>query len=176
MKTYRFSILFVILAIALTSQSAMAQLFGPGQTRFSTTTVDTATGVVLGGVAGAVIGHNSGSHNTGKGAVIGAVGGGLIGALYGQHTELVRERQRQRPSVFSCGQPSYSDYSQTSTTIYTQQRSNGDLIAAARSELAAAQNQLAWAEQAAQNAQQNLDLARVKAASAAQTLRSLGGN
>lgn len=176
MKTHRFSILFVILAIALTSQSAMAQEFGSGQTRFSTTTVHTATGVVLGGVAGAVIGHNSGSHNAGKGAVIGAVGGGIIGALSGQHAELVRERKRHRPSVVSYGQPTYNDYSQTTKTIYTQQSSSGDLIAAARAELAAAQNQLAWAEQAAQNAQQNLDLARVKAASAAQTLRSLGGN
>lgn len=43
---------------------------------------ETVNGAVLGGIAGAVIGHNSGSlnHNGWQGAAIGAVAGGLIGS------------------------------------------------------------------------------------------------
>ena len=39
----------------------------------------TAEGAVIGGVAGAVIGNNSGGHHAGQGAIIGAVAGALIG-------------------------------------------------------------------------------------------------
>ncbi|MBI5766876.1 MAG: glycine zipper 2TM domain-containing protein [Verrucomicrobia bacterium] len=57
-------------ALALTS--AQAQVFGPRA----------ANGALIGGIAGAVIGHNSGSlsHNGWQGAAIGAGVGALIGA------------------------------------------------------------------------------------------------
>ena len=57
-------------ALALTS--VQAQVFGPGL----------ANGALLGGIAGAVIGHNSGSlsHNGWQGAAIGAGVGALLGA------------------------------------------------------------------------------------------------
>lgn len=59
---------------ALTLSSAHAQIFGPRA-------VD---GALLGGIAGAVIGHNSGSlsHNGWQGAAIGAGVGALIGAAH----------------------------------------------------------------------------------------------
>jgi uncharacterized protein YcfJ len=57
---------------ALTLTSAHAQIFGPRA----------LDGALLGGIAGAVIGHNSGSlsHNGWQGAAIGAGVGALIGA------------------------------------------------------------------------------------------------
>ena len=174
MKTRYIYLFLAILAIALSAQQSQAQVFLPGgRTGFSTTTVDTVTGAVIGGVAGAVIGNNSGSHNTGKGAVIGAVGGGLIGAVIGQHTEL--ERARRQQSIITYEQREPLGYPAPST-VYVPQQNNADLIAAARSDLANAQNQLAWAEQSAREAQRNLDMARVKVASATQTLRTVGGN
>ncbi len=50
---------------------------------------DAITGAVLGGAAGAVIGHNSGDlrHNGWKGAAIGAIAGGVAGVVYDQHTD-----------------------------------------------------------------------------------------
>ena len=67
MKTL-FSLALGLLALV----PARAQFFGPS----------TANGALLGGIAGAVIGHNSGSlsHNGWQGAAIGAGVGALIGA------------------------------------------------------------------------------------------------
>lgn len=61
---------------ALTLTSAHAQIFGPRA----------LDGALLGGIAGAVIGHNSGSlsHNGWQGAAIGAGVGALIGAANDQ--------------------------------------------------------------------------------------------
>ena len=57
--------------LALSITSAQAQLFGPRA----------ANGALLGGIAGAIIGHNSGSlsHNGWQGAAIGAGVGALLG-------------------------------------------------------------------------------------------------
>ena len=57
-----------LLAVA----SAQAQIFGPRA----------ANGAILGGIAGAIIGHNSGSlhHNGWQGAAIGAGVGALLGS------------------------------------------------------------------------------------------------
>src|SRR5471030_3083387 len=59
-----------LVALALTP--AQAQIFGPRA----------ANGALLGGIAGAIIGHNSGSlsHNGWQGAAIGAGVGALLGA------------------------------------------------------------------------------------------------
>jgi uncharacterized protein YcfJ len=56
-----------------------------------------STGLVLGGIAGAVIGNNSGDlrHNAWRGAAIGATSGWLLGAIADQ-----RARDRQREVVF----------------------------------------------------------------------------
>lgn len=64
----------ITLALALLAVAPVsAQVFRP----------QTVNGAVLGGIAGAVIGNNSGSlgHNAWKGAAIGAVAGGVIGSL-----------------------------------------------------------------------------------------------
>ena len=58
------------LAAALPAQ---AQIFRP----------QTINGAVLGGIAGAIIGNNSGDHNGGRGALIGAVAGGLLASAAG---------------------------------------------------------------------------------------------
>lgn len=61
--------LLALLVGSLVAGSAQAQLFRPS----------VLEGAILGGAAGAVIGHNSGRHG-GEGAAIGAVAGALIGA------------------------------------------------------------------------------------------------
>ena len=63
---------FALLALA----PAQAQIFRP----------ESVSGVVLGGIAGAVIGHNSGSlnHNAWQGAAIGAGTGLLLGSIVGE--------------------------------------------------------------------------------------------
>lgn len=69
---------------------------------------ETVNGALLGGVAGAVIGHNSGSlnHNGWQGAAIGAVAGGLIGSAVAANND--------RHDV-SVARPSYG-----SSTVYRQ--------------------------------------------------------
>jgi uncharacterized protein YcfJ len=51
----------------------------------STTQQGAGVGAVVGGVGGAIIGHQSG--HTGTGAVIGAAAGGLTGALVGEQLD-----------------------------------------------------------------------------------------
>jgi uncharacterized membrane protein len=66
----------IALALALLALApAQAQVFRP----------ESAGGVVLGGIAGAIIGHNSGSlnHNAWQGAAIGAGTGLLFGSIVG---------------------------------------------------------------------------------------------
>jgi outer membrane lipoprotein SlyB len=65
-----------LLALAALAQTAHAQFLRP----------ETAGGALLGGIAGAVIGHNSGDldHNAWRGAAIGTLAGGLIGSAVGQ--------------------------------------------------------------------------------------------
>jgi len=58
-----------MVALLAGSVSAHAQIYTSG----------TAQGAVLGGVAGAIIGNNSGGRHAGEGAIIGAVAGALIG-------------------------------------------------------------------------------------------------
>ena len=62
-----------LLALALVSAvSAQAQLFRP----------ETVTGAVVGGIAGAVIGHNDSRHGW-EGAAYGATAGAVIGTIAG---------------------------------------------------------------------------------------------
>jgi uncharacterized protein YcfJ len=65
-----------LLALAAVTQTAQAQFLRP----------ETAGGALLGGIAGAVIGNNSGDldHNAWRGAAIGTLAGGLIGSAVGQ--------------------------------------------------------------------------------------------
>lgn len=70
----------VVLCLAtLLCVSARAQVFRP----------ETVNGAVLGGLAGAVIGNNSGDlhHNGARGAAFGAVAGALIGSAVGESRE-----------------------------------------------------------------------------------------
>jgi hypothetical protein len=55
-----------------------------------------STGLLLGGIAGAVIGHNSGDlrHNAWRGAAIGAGSGWLLGSIADHRA---REREREYP-------------------------------------------------------------------------------
>ena len=68
---------------------ASAQVFRP----------ETVNGAVIGGIAGAVIGHNSGSlnHNGWKGAAIGAGVGAVIGAAVGRDNDARRAPQHRAP-------------------------------------------------------------------------------
>jgi uncharacterized protein YcfJ len=69
-------IIVALLALATASQTVHAQFIRP----------ETAGGALLGGIAGAVIGNNSGDlgHNSWRGAAIGTVAGGLIGSAVGR--------------------------------------------------------------------------------------------
>jgi len=82
---------------------------------------ETVNGAVLGGIAGAVIGNNSGDlhHNAWKGAAIGAVAGGLIGSAVGESRDYERRTQvpvpyrdgyYQRPTHYTYGSYGYSGY------------------------------------------------------------------
>lgn len=86
--------LFVSLAL-LAVAPASAQVFRP----------ETVNGALLGGIAGAVIGHNSGSlnHNGWQGAAIGAVAGGLIGSAVGRENEYRNGAQVPRPGGYYGG-------------------------------------------------------------------------
>jgi len=71
---------------------AQAQVFRP----------ETVNGAVIGGIAGAVIGNNSGDlhHNAWQGAAIGAAAGGLIGSAVGQSHEHDTHMQTTGPSYY----------------------------------------------------------------------------
>jgi hypothetical protein len=75
-----------LVALALTP--AQAQIFGPRA----------ANGALLGGIAGAIIGHNSGSlsHNGWQGAAIGAGVGALLGAA-ADHNAAYYDRSMPAP-------------------------------------------------------------------------------
>jgi outer membrane lipoprotein SlyB len=79
-----------------------AQIFRP----------ETVNGAVLGGIAGAVIGNNSGDlhHNAWRGAAIGTVAGGLIGSSIGESRERRDGYQVHRPSGYYSYGPSYRSY------------------------------------------------------------------
>ena len=87
----------------LAATSASAQVFRP----------ETVNGAVLGGIAGAVIGNNSGSlnHNAWKGASIGAVAGGLIGSAVGADNDRrdtsVPVQRRETPYVYRDAGPGH---------------------------------------------------------------------
>lgn len=85
----------VALAISILALvPARAQIFRP----------ETVSGAVLGGVAGAVIGNNSGGHNAWKGAAIGTVAGALIGsAVADSRDDYDRRNQVPVPSDYSAG-------------------------------------------------------------------------
>lgn len=67
------SLLIALVTITAGAGIGRAELFSPS----------VLPGAVIGGVAGAVIGNNSGHHGA-DGAIIGAVAGGLIGAAIDQ--------------------------------------------------------------------------------------------
>ena len=68
--------LLALCVVSLAAGSAHAQLFRPS----------IVEGALLGGAAGAIIGHNS-DHRTGEGAAIGALAGALIGAALDNRSE-----------------------------------------------------------------------------------------
>lgn len=97
MKTIA-ALTFSLFALA----SVQAQVFRP----------ETVNGAVLGGIAGAVIGNNSGDlhHNAWRGAAIGTVAGGLIGSSIGESRERRDGYQVHRPSGYYSYGPSYRSY------------------------------------------------------------------
>lgn len=94
---------FVALTIALAALVPVsAQVFRP----------ETVNGAILGGIAGAVIGNNSGDlhHNAWKGAAIGTVAGALIGSAV---DESRAERERTQVPMYAgyrAYSPSYRGY------------------------------------------------------------------
>ena len=87
MKTV-FALAFSLLALV----PARAQIFRP----------ETVNGAVLGGIAGAVIGNNSGDlhHNAWKGAAIGTVAGALIGSAVADSRDYDQRTQVPAPSGY----------------------------------------------------------------------------
>jgi outer membrane lipoprotein SlyB len=70
---------------------------------------ETVNGAVLGGIAGAVIGNNSGDlhHNAWRGAAIGTVAGGLIGSAVGESRDRAHHAQVPVPSGYYSHAPAY---------------------------------------------------------------------
>jgi outer membrane lipoprotein SlyB len=70
---------------------------------------ETVNGAVLGGIAGAVIGNNSGDlhHNAWRGAAIGAVAGGLIGSAVGESRDYDHRSRVPEPHGYYSYGPSY---------------------------------------------------------------------
>ena len=79
---------------------------------------EAADGAVLGGIAGAIIGHNSGSlnHNGWQGAAIGATAGYLIGSVVEQNARN-REAAAQVVTVQSAPAPAPAQAPQQVTII-----------------------------------------------------------
>lgn len=73
-------------------------------TPYNSTRSRASTGLLLGGIAGAIIGNNSGDlrHNSWRGAAIGAGSGWLLGSIA---DERARERARQREIVYQSAAP-----------------------------------------------------------------------
>lgn len=82
--------LLVALALGASLARVQAQVFRP----------ETVRGAVLGGVAGAIIGNNSGDlgNNAWRGAAIGTVAGGLIGSAVGETRDRAEHRATQVPA------------------------------------------------------------------------------
>jgi hypothetical protein len=95
MKTFTLS----LLALALGVAPMKAQIFQP----------NVVNGALLGGIAGAIIGNNSG-HYTARGALIGAVGGAVLGSLV----------QPQSAAVYT-QQPAPVIYAQSAPVVYSTQ-------------------------------------------------------
>ncbi len=95
-----------LLALAALTQTAQAQFLRP----------ETAGGALLGGIAGAVIGNNSGSldHNAWRGAAIGTLAGGLIGSAVGRSRDNYYSHEVPTPRYQSYhrygGRYAYDDY------------------------------------------------------------------
>lgn len=75
--------------------SALAALAGTACTSSGNTERGAATGALLGGVAGAIIGNNTGSGNAGQGAAIGAATGAIAGGVVGSQKD--RDTQEAGP-------------------------------------------------------------------------------
>jgi outer membrane lipoprotein SlyB len=91
-----------LLALIAVTQTAQAQSLRP----------ETAGGALLGGIAGAIIGNNSGdlNHNAWRGAAIGTVAGGLIGSAVGSSRDRYYSHEVPVPHPARYGRNSY-DYS-----------------------------------------------------------------
>ena len=84
-----------LLTLALVaSLPARAQVFRP----------QTVNGAVLGSIAGAIIGNNSGDHNGARGALIGAAAGALLGSISAD--EPARRAPVPAPVVYAPARPS----------------------------------------------------------------------
>jgi outer membrane lipoprotein SlyB len=93
-------LLFVLVPLALWAAAPVsAQLFRP----------ETVQGAILGGIAGAVIGHNSGDldHNAWRGAAIGTLAGGWLGSTWADARETADYRRTQPHVPRSYGYRSY---------------------------------------------------------------------
>jgi uncharacterized protein YcfJ len=94
-----------LLALAIATQTVHAQFIRP----------ETAGGALLGGIAGAVIGNNSGDlgNNPWRGAAIGTVAGGLIGSAVGRSRDNYYSHEVPTPhsrTHYRYGSRHYSGY------------------------------------------------------------------
>ena len=94
--------LLVIVALLGGTVSAQAQIY----------TSSTAQGAVIGGVAGAIIGNNSGGRHAPEGALIGALAGALIGHAV-DNPPVTRTVVVQSPPPSPCTPPPQVVYVQT---------------------------------------------------------------
>ncbi|HQF39399.1 MAG TPA: glycine zipper domain-containing protein [Opitutaceae bacterium] len=130
----------------------------------------TATGVVLGGVAGGIIGHQS--KNTAAGALIGAVVGGIIGHSADAHNAEVRAEKREAARI----QAETEAERRTQEQIALGQQTSDAELAAAQERARVAKEKLAAAKaerEAARGRAAALEKAEREAAAAEAELSAL---
>jgi hypothetical protein len=94
-----------LIALTLGVAPVKAQIFQP----------NIVNGAILGGIAGAVIGNNSG-HHTGEGAIIGTAAGAVIGSLVQPQPTVVYTQSA--PVVYACPAPVVVEQSCAPAPIY----------------------------------------------------------
>jgi hypothetical protein len=76
------ALILSLIALTLGVAPVKAQIFQP----------NVVNGAIVGGIAGAIIGNNSGGHHAGEGAIIGTAAGAVIGSLAQPRPTVVYER------------------------------------------------------------------------------------
>ena len=159
-------------AILFSSFLVLGILASPVRANTTTTMKDGIRGAVVGGIVGAVVGNNSKMKDSGKGAAIGAAGGFILGSVVGETKTQRRDRNAYQTYPAS-GSPVVVVQQGSVHYPSTVGSSNPNARRLAMDELARANDQLAWASRALEQALAQYQLAEAKVRAAELTLQQL---